>query len=189
MRGLISTGNPLLISPNVSRQAAPGGHGVLRAAGHAAPHLSLHQTEERAHQPRQRGEQPAARRAAPEQRHLQEEVLQARAPPRLPPRDGQEGQDNAQQQAAVLLEGWFRSYTHPPQEYIIIPTQELFCWRDKLARAEDESVQYVLPNHMMLKVGTELPREMQGVLACCNPVPPLVRQHLVTIHQVVLAAR
>ena len=50
-------------------------------------------------------------------------------------------------------------------------------------------MQYVLPNHMMLKVGTELPREMQGVLACCNPVPPLVRQHLVTIHQVVLAAR
>ena len=88
-----------------------------------------------------------------------------------------------------MLEGRLRSYTHPPQEYIIIPTQELFCWRDKLARAEDESVQYVLPNHMMLKVGTELPREMQGILACCNPVPPLVRQHLVTIHQVVLAAR
>ena len=112
--------SPLLISPNVSRQAPPGGHGVLRAAGHAAPHLSLHQTEERAHQPRQRGEQPAARHAAPEQRHLQEEVLQARAPPRLPPRDGQEGQDHAQQQAVVLLKGWFRSYIHPPQEYNIL---------------------------------------------------------------------
>merc|ERR1719300_2231742 len=58
----------------------------------------------------------------------------------------------------------------------------MFCWRDKLGRTEDESVMYVLPNHMMMKIATELPREMQGILACCNPVPPLVRQHLVTIH-------
>ena len=48
---------------------------------------------------------------------------------------------------------------------------------------------YVLPNHMMMKIATELPREMQGILACCNPVPPLVRQHLVSLHNIVLAAR
>ena len=67
--------------------------------------------------------------------------------------------------------------------------KELFCWRDKLARAEDESVMYVLPNHMMMKIATELPREMQGILACCNPVPPLVRQHLATLHNIVVQAR
>ena len=67
--------------------------------------------------------------------------------------------------------------------------KELFHWRDKLARSEDESVMYVLPNHMMLKIATELPREMQGIIACCNPVPPLVRQHLVTLHNIVLQAR
>jgi len=67
--------------------------------------------------------------------------------------------------------------------------KEMFCWRDKLGRTEDESVMYVLPNHMMMKIATELPREMQGILACCNPVPPLVRQHLVTLHNIVLSAR
>jgi len=67
--------------------------------------------------------------------------------------------------------------------------KELFHWRDKLARTEDESVMYVLPNHMMMKIATELPREMQGIIACCNPVPPLVRQHLVTLHNIVLQAR
>merc|ERR1719348_652640 len=67
--------------------------------------------------------------------------------------------------------------------------KELFAWRDKLARTEDESVMFVLPNHMMLKISSELPREMQGILACCNPVPPLVRQHLVTLHNIVLTAR
>ena len=67
--------------------------------------------------------------------------------------------------------------------------KEMFNWRDKVARTEDESIAYVLPNHMLLKICTELPREMQGILACCNPVPPLVKQNLNQLHQIVLTAR
>lgn len=66
---------------------------------------------------------------------------------------------------------------------------EIFAWRDKIARFEDESYLYVLPNHMLLQIADTLPREMQGILACCNPIPPLVRQHLNTLHQIVLKAR
>ena len=32
-------------------------------------------------------------------------------------------------------------------------------------------------------------RESPGVIACCNPVPPLVKQHLIDIHRLVLKAR
>jgi hypothetical protein len=39
--------------------------------------------------------------------------------------------------------------------------QEIFAWRYKTGQAEDESTAFVLPNHMMLKICTELPREMQ----------------------------
>ncbi|XP_005101906.2 exosome component 10 isoform X2 [Aplysia californica] len=67
--------------------------------------------------------------------------------------------------------------------------KELFNWRDKLARVEDESLGYVLPNHMLLQIAEILPRERQGVLACCNPIPPLVRQSLPEIHNVILHAR
>jgi len=67
--------------------------------------------------------------------------------------------------------------------------QEIFSWRDGVARQEDESWNYVLPNHMLLKICTELPREMQGILACCNPVPPLVKQNLHTLHMIILQAR
>ncbi|XP_005175610.2 exosome component 10 [Musca domestica] len=66
---------------------------------------------------------------------------------------------------------------------------EIFKWRDTMARQEDESYGYVLPNHMMLQISESLPREMQGILACCNPVPPLVRQNLHTLHQIILKAR
>lgn len=67
--------------------------------------------------------------------------------------------------------------------------QHLFIWRDKVARLEDDSYGYVMPNHMMLQISELLPREMQGILACCNPLPPLVKQHLHILHQIILKAR
>nr|XP_020637831.1 exosome component 10 [Pogona vitticeps] len=65
----------------------------------------------------------------------------------------------------------------------------LFAWRDKMARQEDESTGYVLPNHMLLKVSEELPKEPQGIIACCNPVPPLVRQQINELHLLIQQAR
>ncbi|XP_070825567.1 exosome complex component 10 [Chaetodon trifascialis] len=65
----------------------------------------------------------------------------------------------------------------------------LFAWRDKLARQEDESTGYVLPTHMMIKISEELPKEPQGIIACCNPIPPLVRQQVNELHLLVQQAR
>nr|XP_003230645.2 PREDICTED: exosome component 10 [Anolis carolinensis] len=65
----------------------------------------------------------------------------------------------------------------------------LFAWRDKMARQEDESTGYVLPNHMLLKISEELPKEPQGIIACCNPVPPLVRQQINEMHLLIQQAR
>uniref|UniRef100_A0A8C5U945 Exosome complex component 10 n=1 Tax=Malurus cyaneus samueli TaxID=2593467 RepID=A0A8C5U945_9PASS len=65
----------------------------------------------------------------------------------------------------------------------------LFAWRDKIARQEDESTGYVLPNHMLLKIAEELPKESQGIIACCNPVPPLVRQQINELHMLIKQAR
>ncbi|XP_076387496.1 exosome component Rrp6 isoform X2 [Megachile rotundata] len=66
---------------------------------------------------------------------------------------------------------------------------ELHKWRDVTAREEDDSTAYVLPNHMLLNIAETLPREMQGILACCNPIPPLVRQNLLKLHKIILKAR
>lgn len=67
--------------------------------------------------------------------------------------------------------------------------KELYKWRDTISREEDESTGYVLPNHMLLQISETLPREMQGILACCNPIPPLVRANLLELHKIVLRAR
>lgn len=67
--------------------------------------------------------------------------------------------------------------------------KEMHKWRDETARFEDDSTSYVLPNHMLLNIAETLPREMQGILACCNPIPPLLRQNLLKIHKMILKAR
>ncbi|KAG1672907.1 Exosome component 10 [Nymphon striatum] len=67
--------------------------------------------------------------------------------------------------------------------------ENIHKWRDCISRAEDESPGYVLPNHMLLHISEILPREHQGILACCNPLPPLVKQHLNEIHLIILEAR
>jgi len=67
--------------------------------------------------------------------------------------------------------------------------KSLYYWRDRVARQEDESTGYVLPNHMLLQIAEILPREPQGVRACCNPVPLLVQHNLHDIHQIILQVR
>eukprot|EP01123_Difflugia_compressa_P010290 TRINITY_DN3732_c0_g1_i1.p1 TRINITY_DN3732_c0_g1~~TRINITY_DN3732_c0_g1_i1.p1 ORF type:complete len:774 (-),score=180.19 TRINITY_DN3732_c0_g1_i1:221-2224(-) len=52
---------------------------------------------------------------------------------------------------------------------------QLFEWRDRTARIEDESHRYVLPNHMLLQIATVMPTDINSLLACCKPVPPLVK--------------
>lgn len=41
---------------------------------------------------------------------------------------------------------------------------------------------------MLLEIAGRLPKEMQGILACCSPVPPLVRANLLEIHKIILKA-
>ncbi|XP_025192206.1 exosome component 10 isoform X1 [Melanaphis sacchari] len=67
--------------------------------------------------------------------------------------------------------------------------KHIYAWRDKLARELDESPGYILPNHMLLKISEMLPKESYGILACCSPIPPLVRQCLHEIHYIIKKAR
>ncbi|CAH8509247.1 unnamed protein product [Heterobilharzia americana] len=67
--------------------------------------------------------------------------------------------------------------------------ENLYALRDSIARREDESIHYVLPNHMLKVIAEVLPRESSGIFACCNPIPPLVRKYVHDLHKIVLDAR
>jgi exosome complex exonuclease RRP6 len=65
----------------------------------------------------------------------------------------------------------------------------LHAWRDQMARDEDESVRYVLPNHMIFSLLDKMPTDSMGVIGCCNPCPPLVRMHAHDIALVIQRAK
>src|SRR5947207_10927063 len=62
-------------------------------------------------------------------------------------------------------------------------------WRDQIAREEDESVNYVLPNRSLINLAASLPHNMQSVVAACHPVPPLVQVHAKDIAYIVQKTR
>ena len=63
------------------------------------------------------------------------------------------------------------------------------CWFSHAKALFQICSRYVLPNHMLLQICGILPREKQGILACCNPIPPLVRQYLNELHAMIVKAR
>jgi len=65
----------------------------------------------------------------------------------------------------------------------------LYEWRDKVARREDESLRYILPNHMLFHIAQEMPHDADALFSCCNPVPPLVRANAYEITGVIREAK
>jgi exosome complex exonuclease RRP6 len=66
--------------------------------------------------------------------------------------------------------------------------QELFFWRDRVAREEDEGPHFVMPKDMMIKVVNHLPNEPEGILHCCSD-SLFVQKHLQHLHKIMLKAR
>ncbi|CAK5041794.1 unnamed protein product [Meloidogyne enterolobii] len=71
----------------------------------------------------------------------------------------------------------------------IFALEQLWRWREVTAKEHDKSFYYVLPDHMMLKIAEVLPREQSGILACCAPVPRLVRHELESLARILKIAR
>jgi exosome complex exonuclease RRP6 len=46
-----------------------------------------------------------------------------------------------------------------------------------VAREEDESVRYVLPDKMLFNIAKIIPVDTNQLLICCTPTPPLLRVH------------
>ncbi|GBG29336.1 Exosome component 10 [Hondaea fermentalgiana] len=65
----------------------------------------------------------------------------------------------------------------------------VYGWRDTIARREDESVQYVLPDRMLLRVAQEAPASAADLERCCNPLPAVVQTRVTEVLALVRSAR
>ncbi|KAL5524580.1 RRP6 [Sanghuangporus sanghuang] len=62
------------------------------------------------------------------------------------------------------------------------------AWRDVIARTEDESTRYVLPNHYVFQLAERPPADMAALLAVFRPIPPLVRTKATSLLEVIRTA-
>ncbi|CAH0481025.1 unnamed protein product [Peronospora belbahrii] len=65
----------------------------------------------------------------------------------------------------------------------------LYMWRDRVAREEDESVAYVMPNHVLMKLTKHLPVRSDELFRACHPVPLLIRKHALQITNLIVAEK
>ncbi|KAJ7265982.1 hypothetical protein B0H12DRAFT_179215 [Mycena haematopus] len=61
------------------------------------------------------------------------------------------------------------------------------AWRDEVARAEDESTRYVLPNHYLFQLAERPPADMATLLQMFQPVPPVVRRRAKELFETIRA--
>eukprot|EP00761_Pharyngomonas_kirbyi_P013771 gb/GECH01013800.1/.p1 GENE.gb/GECH01013800.1/~~gb/GECH01013800.1/.p1 ORF type:complete len:847 (+),score=165.24 gb/GECH01013800.1/:1-2541(+) len=65
----------------------------------------------------------------------------------------------------------------------------LHKWRDSIARKQDESVRYIMPDHMLYAISSGLPNSRTGLFELCKPVNRIVRSHSNDILKIINIAR
>jgi ribonuclease D len=77
--------------------------------------------------------------------------------------------------------GWYQLYERFAITGVGLDSKQLnvfsaiYNWRDKEAREHDESTRYVLPNDLLWELSLKMPTDQTSFLACCKPVPPLIK--------------
>jgi ribonuclease D len=61
----------------------------------------------------------------------------------------------------------------------------LHRWRDMIARQQDDSVRYVLPDHLLIKFATNMPTSTSDVFKLCDVVPNIVRSDATEIVNII----
>ena len=66
----------------------------------------------------------------------------------------------------------------------------VFEWRDRTARMEDQSVAYILPNHMLLKIAEASPDDKNTLFRICKPAPtPCLKSNFEDVLRVIRDAK
>ena len=72
--------------------------------------------------------------------------------------------------------GWYNLLSRTPalftcEQFAVF--RALHQWRDHIARQEDESVQSVMPRHVLYNIARETPMDMPSLLGCSHPMSKL----------------
>ncbi|KAG8907725.1 exosome nuclease subunit [Tulasnella sp. 403] len=66
--------------------------------------------------------------------------------------------------------------------------EAIFQWRDRIARQEDESIKYVLPNQFLFTLSERPPTDVAKLISTVQPTPPPVRRRADELLEVIKGA-
>ena len=88
--------------------------------------------------------------------------------------------------------GWYKMISRTPALF----TKEQFSvfravhkWRDDVAREQDDSVHYVMPNHQVFSIAREMPTNRAAVLGLAQPTTQTVRLRADEIVNVIISSK
>lgn len=88
--------------------------------------------------------------------------------------------------------GWYKMISRTPALF----TKEQFAvfravhkWRDDVAREQDDSVHYVMPNHQVFSIARELPTNRAAVLGLAQPTTQTVRLRADELVDIIVKAK
>ena len=75
--------------------------------------------------------------------------------------------------------GWYNMLRRTPalfnrEQFAVF--RAVHQWRDHIARQEDESVQSIMPKHVLYNIARETPMDMPSLLGCSHPMSKLFQQ-------------
>ncbi|ORZ19396.1 ribonuclease H-like domain-containing protein [Absidia repens] len=88
--------------------------------------------------------------------------------------------------------GWrylLTKWRHSMNQQQLNVFKALHQWRDTTARQEDESIRFILPNHMLFALVERMPTDSPGVIGCCNPCPPSIRRNAQAVYMLIQRAK
>ncbi len=88
--------------------------------------------------------------------------------------------------------GWFATLTRTPvlfshEQFAVF--RAIHAFRDKVARQDDDSTNYVMPNHVVMSLSKLMPLNMQPLLAALHPVSHSIKARAGELLDIIRAAK
>lgn len=88
--------------------------------------------------------------------------------------------------------GWYNMLSRTPGMFDKVQFSVLRAvheWRDRVARDEDDGVQYVMAKHTLLSIARSMPMDLKSLSTTCQPMSPPVRARLSELLEVIRKAK
>ncbi|KAL5354145.1 exosome nuclease subunit [Pseudogymnoascus australis] len=124
--------------------------------------------------------------------HMRNELLERPKPPPPQKAPSTSSSANPKRRPYSGPGGWFQALVKVPtllsnEQFGVF--RAVHAWRDKIARQDDDSTNFVMPNHTLLSVAKVMPTDMASLLGTVHPISHNVKARTGELLEIIKAAK